>query len=86
MTYRSGRKAGRSSHTSGEVEWSVRGVGNLTRATYATAYCSFVRKTANLTVEAKIRLCARVVQYPRGALSYSVSTRALSGASYETEL
>ena len=36
LTYRSGGKAGRSSHASGEVEWSVRGVGNLTRAAYAT--------------------------------------------------
>ena len=36
LTYRSGRKAGRGSHASGEAEWSERGVGNLTRAAYAT--------------------------------------------------
>ena len=41
LTYRSGREAGRGSHASGEAEWSVRGVGNLTRAAYATAYEAF---------------------------------------------
>ena len=38
LTYRSGRKAGRRFHASGEAEWSVYGVGNLTRAAYAIAY------------------------------------------------
>ena len=32
LTYRSGFMAGRGSHASGEAEWSVCGVGNLTRA------------------------------------------------------
>ena len=46
LTYRSGLLAGRGSHASGEAEWSVHGVGNLTRATYATAYDAF-QETAN---------------------------------------
>ena len=84
MTYRSGRKAGRGSHASSEAEWNMRGVGNLTRAAYATAYSSSVRKTANLICRGEIRLCARVVKYPRGALSILVSTKVLSGASFKT--
>ena len=45
------------------------------------AYCSFARKTANLKARSEIRLCARVVKYPRGALSIHVSCKVLSGAS-----
>ena len=38
----------------------MHGVGNLTRATYATAYSSFTRKTANLFIQETKYDCARV--------------------------
>ena len=54
-------------------------------ATYATAYSSFRRKPEIFNRGGEIRLCARVDSYPRGALSYSVSIWALSGASRKLE-
>jgi len=53
--------------------------------TYATAYSSFARKTANLTVEVKYD-CAHVwVNIHAAHFHILVSTRVLSGASRETE-
>ena len=43
-------------------------------------------ETGNFQYEGEIRLCARVVQYPRGALSYSIFIRALTGASTRLNL
>ena len=53
--------------------------GNIRQRTQQRIVASL--KTGNFQYEGEIRLCARVVQYPRGALSYSIFIRALTGAS-----
>ena len=58
-------------------------VGNLTAATYATAYSSFTRKPLIFSMKAKYDGALRVQS--RGVLSYSIFIRALSGASREIE-
>ena len=53
----------------------MRGVGNLTRATYATAYCSFLEAGNFLRMRLKYDCALR--GNPRGVLSILVSFRLL---------
>ena len=83
LTYRSGLMAGRDSHASGEAEWSERGVGNLTRAAYATAYDVLNRNRQFQAVKRNTRVALRGV-IPCGVSSHHVLLRAFGDALFRT--
>ena len=82
MTYRSGISAGRGSHASGEAEWSMRGVGNLTRAAYAILRIWLHLGIANFSY--KSRVCEMRYVVIRVACLQFVFCRAFGDASSET--
>ena len=63
----------------------MRGVGNLTRAAYATAYVRLIPKSPNFQIQSEIRLDAlRVLIHTRRVLVYRVLGEAFGDAWNQT--